>query len=209
MRSVVKDLPANLHGSMMSAVGFTLFETAIGHCGVAWSDRGIVGVQLPELGIRETRVRLQRRFPSARESAPPPNVRSARDAIVALLAGGKTDLSAIALDMEQVPPFHRRVYEAARTIPPGGTLTYGDIAAMLGEPGAARAVGQALGRNPFAIVVPCHRVLAAGGKMGGFSANGGVSTKQRLLSIEGVETRPQLALFADSPRRRGDAEGRD
>jgi O6-methylguanine-DNA--protein-cysteine methyltransferase len=131
MRSVVKDLPANLHGSMMSAVGFTLFETAIGHCGVAWNDRGIVGVQLPESGIRETQARLQRRFPSARESAPPPEVRAARDAIVALLAGAKTDLSAIALDMEQVPPFHRRVYEAARTIPPGGTLTYGDIAAML------------------------------------------------------------------------------
>jgi methylated-DNA-[protein]-cysteine S-methyltransferase len=197
----------------MSAVGFVLFDTSIGRCGIAWSDRGIVGVQLPESRITATRARLQRRFPSARETTPPSDVRAARDAIVALLDGKKSDLSFIALDMEQVPPFHRRVYEAARTIPPGGTLTYGDVAALLGERGAARAVGQALGRNPFAIVVPCHRVLAAGGKMGGFSANGGVSTKQRLLSIEGVETRAQMALFdggADSPRQRGDVkrEGR-
>src|SRR4029079_6784817 len=97
------------------------------------------------------------------------------------------ELSAIALDMAQVPPFHRRVYEVARTIPPGATLSYGEIATRLGVPGSARAVGQALGRNPFAIVVPCHRVLAAGGKMGGFSANGGIGTKLRMLSIESAK----------------------
>ena len=94
-----------------------------------------------------------------------------------------------------MPPFHRRVYEVARTIPPGATLSYGEIATRLGAPGSARAVGQALGRNPFAIVVPCHRVLAAGGKLGGFSANGGVTTKLRLLSIEGAQAgRPARAL---------------
>src|SRR5207245_8475160 len=97
------------------------------------------------------------------------------------------DLSVIVLDMERVSPFHRRVYEAARAIPAGATLSYGDVATRLGAPGAARAVGQALGRNPFAIVVPCHRVLAAGGKVGGFSANGGITAKLRLLSIEGAQ----------------------
>ena len=88
--------------------------------------------------------------------------------------------------MDGVPEFHRRVYEAARAIPPGNTLSYGDIAKRVGAPGAARAVGQALGRNPFPIVVPCHRVLAAGGKIGGFSAQGGVATKRRMLAIEGA-----------------------
>jgi methylated-DNA-[protein]-cysteine S-methyltransferase len=94
------------------------------------------------------------------------------------------DLSNIQLDMEGVPPFHRRVYEVARAIAPGNTRTYGEIATRLGDPGAARAVGQALGHNPFAPVVPCHRVLAAGGRSGGFSANGGVATKLRMLQIE-------------------------
>ena len=113
-------------------------------------------------------------------------MRRAVDDIAALLRGERTDLSAVPLDMEEVPAFHRRVYEVARRIPPGKTLSYGDIAQRLGAPRAARAVGQALGRNPFAIVVPCHRVLAAGGRVGGFSANGGVSTKLRMLTIEGA-----------------------
>jgi methylated-DNA-[protein]-cysteine S-methyltransferase len=122
-------------------------------------------------------------------------VRRAIDGIVALLRGEASDLSAVALDMNAVPAFHRRVYDAARGVAPGSTVTYGEIAARLGEPGAARAVGQALGRNPFAIIVPCHRVLAAGGKVGGFSANGGVATKLRLLSIEGAPAGGQMALF--------------
>src|SRR5947209_15670230 len=159
----------------MTAHGFALFETAIGWCGVAWSDRGLVGVQLPEAHEAETRQRMLQRFPAAAETAPPPKVRLAIDEIVALLCGEPTDLSGIALDMEEVAPFHRRVYEVARTIPPGRTLAYGDVAARLGAPGAARAVGQALGRNPFPIIVPCHRVVAAGGKIGGFSAHGGTA----------------------------------
>jgi methylated-DNA-[protein]-cysteine S-methyltransferase len=169
----------------MTAYGFTLFDTAIGRCGVAWSDRGLVGVQLPEAADAATRERMLQRFPAAAERPPPPQVRLAIDSIVALLQGEPSDLSAIALDMEGVAPFHRRVYEVARTIPPGKTLAYGEVAARLGAAGAARAVGQALGHNPFPIVVPCHRVVSAGGKIGGFSAHGGAATKRRMLAIEG------------------------
>jgi methylated-DNA-[protein]-cysteine S-methyltransferase len=108
------------------------------------------------------------------------------EGVVALLSGEKRDLSAIALDTTEVPEFHRRVYAVARAVPPGSTITYGEIATRLGDPTAARAVGQALGRNPFALIVPCHRVLAAGGNAGGFSASGGATTKLRLLAIEGA-----------------------
>ncbi len=179
----------------MTGHGFALFDTMIGRCGIAWSPRGIVGVQLPEAREAETRARMLQRFPTAHEAPPPPAVQGAVDGIVALLRGQASDLSAVELDMDRVPPFHRRVYEVARTIPPGATLSYGDIAVRLGARGSARAVGQALGRNPFAIVVPCHRVLAAGGKIGGFSANGGISTKLRLLSIEGEQAHGSPVLF--------------
>jgi methylated-DNA-[protein]-cysteine S-methyltransferase len=177
----------------MTANGFTLFDTAIGRCGIAWSGRGIAAVQLPEADDRRTRARLLRRLPDAHEAAAPPDVQRAIDGIGALLNGAASDLSTVVLDLEGVPAFHRRVYEVARTIPPGSTLSYGDVAAQLGEPGSARAVGQALGRNPFPIIVPCHRVVAAGGKPGGFSANGGVATKLRMLAIEGAVR--QGALF--------------
>ncbi len=179
----------------MTASGFALFDTAIGWCGIAWGARGVAGVQLPEAGDTETRARILHRFPAAGEASPPPEVQGAVDRIVALLGGEVSDLSAIALDMDDVPAFHRRVYEVARTIPPGKTLSYGDLAARLGAPGAARAVGQALGRNPFPIVVPCHRVLAAGGKIGGFSAQGGVVTKRRMLAIEGAQMNGVTQLF--------------
>jgi len=171
----------------MAAREFALFDTPIGRCGIAWGPRGVAGVQLPEEAEAATRTRMLQRFPAACESDPPAGVQRAVDAIGTLLRGGAGDLSGIALDMEGVPAFHRRVYEVTRTIPPGATLSYGDVAARAGAPGAARAVGQALRRNPFAIVVPCHRVLAAGGKVGGFSADGGISTKLRMLSIEGAE----------------------
>ena len=171
----------------MTAYGYTLFDTAIGPCGVAWSDRGLVGVKLPEASETETRVRMLQRFPAAAEIAPPHKVQLAIENIVALLCGELSDLSAIELDMEDVAPFHRRVYEVARAIPPGRTLAYGEVAARAGAPGAARAVGQALGHNPFPIIVPCHRVVAAGGKIGGFSAHGGTATKRRMLAIEAGE----------------------
>jgi methylated-DNA-[protein]-cysteine S-methyltransferase len=164
--------------------GFALFDTPIGQCGIAWGARGIAAVQLPEGREEATRERLVQRLPGAAEAAMPAEVQHAAEQILRLLRGEASELATIALDMEHLPPFHRRVYDLARGIAPGETISYGDLAARLGEPGAARAVGQALGRNPFALVVPCHRVLAAGGRVGGFSANGGVSTKLRLLSIE-------------------------
>jgi methylated-DNA-[protein]-cysteine S-methyltransferase len=179
----------------MTTPGFALFDTVIGRCGIAWGSRGVVGVQLPEGREAQTRARVLQRFPDAREAPPPPDVRRALEGITTLLRGEAGDLSAITLDMERVPPFHRRVYEAARSIAPGATLSYGEIAKRIGSPGSARAVGQALGRNPFAIIVPCHRVLAAGGKVGGFTANGGITTKLRILSIEGARAAGQAGLF--------------
>lgn len=179
----------------MSAAGFTLFDTAIGRCGIAWNDRGVAGVHLPGASDRKTRERILRRFPEAAETAPPAGVRQAIDGITALLSGEPRDLSSVALDMDGVPELHRRVYAVARTIPPGETLTYGEIARRLGDPLQARAVGQALAQNPFAIVVPCHRVLAAGGRTGGFSAAGGTDTKLRILEIEGARARAIPTLF--------------
>lgn len=170
----------------MSRTGLALFDTALGRCGIAWGPRGIRAFQLPEASDELARQRLCRHCPGAAEAPPPEFVRQAIAAVVALLAGEKRDLSAIPLDLDGVPDFDRRVYAVARAIPPGRTMTYGEVAARLGEPGAARAVGQALGRNPFAVIVPCHRVLAAGGGAGGFSAHGGVATKRRLLAIEGA-----------------------
>ena len=168
----------------MIAPGFALFDTAIGRCGIAWGVGGICGVHLPEASPSATRRRMTLRYPHASEGAPPPVVQRAIDRIVTLLRGEVADLEQIVLDMTLVPPFQRRVYELARKIPAGRTLSYGEVASRIGSPGAARAVGSALGKNPFAIVVPCHRVLAAGGKPGGFSANGGVETKLKMLRIE-------------------------
>ena len=179
--------------------GFTLFDTAIGRCGIAWNARGVVGVQLPEGSEQDTRSRLRRRFAEARVAPPPVPVLRAIDGVVALLRGEPSELDAVTLDMEGVPPFHRRVYEVARAIPPGTTLSYGEVAARMGEPGAARDVGQALGQNPFAIIVPCHRVLAANGKVGGFSARGGVRTKLRLISSERAGGHGALPLFGGAP----------
>ncbi|MDM0109110.1 methylated-DNA--[protein]-cysteine S-methyltransferase [Variovorax sp. J22R24] len=170
----------------MSTTGFALFATAIGACGIAWGSNGIIGVQLPEAEEGATRHRMERRFPRLQERDPPPEVQRAASAIRALLDGEPLDLADIELDLEGVSDFHRRVYAIARRIPPGRTRTYGDIAAELGDKGLARAVGQALGLNPFAPVVPCHRVLAAGGKWGGFSAHGGAASKLRMLAIEGA-----------------------
>lgn len=166
---------------------FCLFPTAIGSCAIAWSDQGVTSVWLPESTDLQTRARVTRRFPHSTESAPPPFVSHAIESIVALLEGDARDLTDVPLDFDDtVPEFHRRVYDVTRTIKPGTTLSYGDIAARVGEPDAARAVGQALGRNPIPIIVPCHRVLAANGGTGGFSAPGGTATKLQLLAIEGA-----------------------
>ncbi|HLN39631.1 MAG TPA: methylated-DNA--[protein]-cysteine S-methyltransferase [Xanthobacteraceae bacterium] len=168
-------------------LGFALFETAIGHCGIVWSERGVAGAQLPERSEDATRKRICRRFPAAREAVPPADILRAVDDIVALLSGEPRDLTHVAIDIDGVADFNRRVYAIARTIPPGATLSYGEIAERLGDRSLARDVGQALGQNPIPIIVPCHRVLAAGGKSGGFSAPGGVATKLQLLTIEGAQ----------------------
>ena len=184
----------------MDATGFCLFETPIGACGLAWTERSIVGVLLPDdRGPAGTRARMQHSFPTALLSEPPAWVAAIAARIRQLLEGVRDDLSDVPLDMAEVPPFHRRVYEVARAIPPGKVLTYGEVAARLGEPGAARAVGQALGHNPFAPVIPCHRVLAAKGQGGGFSAGGGVATKLRMLEIERAQFGAAPGLFDDLP----------
>jgi methylated-DNA-[protein]-cysteine S-methyltransferase len=172
-----------------------MFDTAIGSCGIAWGERGVVAVQLPMSNEEKTRKRIHQRFGDIEETAPPAAVQGAIDGIVELLAGKPNDLADVVLDLEGVPEFDRGVYDIARSIPPGKTLTYGDIAKRLGGVQLSRDVGQALGHNPCPIVVPCHRVLAAGGKPGGFSANGGVATKLKMLAIEGAVVNHTPSLF--------------
>lgn len=168
-------------------MGAALFDTAIGACGLAWGERGVVRIYYPDEGLAG---RL-----AAEVTAPPTVIADAIAGIQALLRGAPRDLQEVPLDMDGVPPFHQRVYTISRQILPGHTLTYGEVAKRLGSPGSARAVGQALGANPFSIVVPCHRVLAAGYKLGGFSAPGGGDTKRRVLAIEGALAPGTLTLF--------------
>lgn len=179
----------------MTPHSYAMFDTALGRCGIAWGDRGIVAVQLPQPSEAQTRARIVQRYGDVAEAVPPPEVQHAIDGIVALIAGEPIDLTDIALDLDDVSDFQRGVYDIARSIPPGRTLSYGDIAKRLGGVGLSREVGQALGRNPIPIIVPCHRVLAAGGKPGGFSANGGVATKLKLLAIEGAAVNYTPSLF--------------
>ena len=174
---------------------YTLFTTALGTCGIAWSTAGISAVQLPEESAEATRRRLLHKAPHAVEEEPTDAVRSIIERIRTLLTGQRTDLADIQLDDSDVPEFNRRVYALARQIPPGATRTYGSIAKELGDPLLAQQVGVALGRNPFPIIIPCHRVLAANGKLGGFSAPGGVDTKKRMLLIEGALPDEPLSLF--------------
>jgi methylated-DNA-[protein]-cysteine S-methyltransferase len=179
--------------------GFALFDTPIGCCGIAWKADGIAGVQLPEADESRTRRRLQERFPTAVESSPAPDVQRVVDDIRRLLAGNSVTFEDVQLDLRGIPEFNRRVYAIARAIPLGETLSYGEIAQRLGDPGCAQAVGQALGRNPFPLIIPCHRVLGAGGKAGGFSATGGVRTKLKLLTIERARIGSSPGLFDRKP----------
>jgi methylated-DNA-[protein]-cysteine S-methyltransferase len=179
----------------MTEQHFALFDTAIGICGIEWGARGINGVQLPMGSRDKTIARISQRHGEIAESEPTAAVQHAIDRIVELLAGKPDDLRDIALDLDGVPEFNRGVYDIARTIPPGQTMTYGDIAKKLGGVELSRDVGQALGRNPCPIVVPCHRVLAAGNKPGGFSARGGISTKLKMLAIEGAVVNHTPSLF--------------
>lgn len=175
--------------------GFCVFATAIGPCGMAWRDGLIAGVQLPEGDEARTRVRMQRRFPEAAEAPPPPEVATIVQRLRRSLEGQPDPMLDVPLDLSGIAPFQQRVYEVTRAIAPGRTLTYGEVATAIGEPGAARAVGQALGHNPFAPIVPCHRVLAARSGAGGFSAEGGVLTKLRMLETEQARFGTEPGLF--------------
>ena len=179
----------------MSDQSFTLFDTDIGPVGIVWHEGLIAGLQIPDTDPDRTRVAVRRRFPAAREADPPPTMRDTIEAVTALLAGQDIDLSATPVTFGDASVFDRRVYDTIRGIRRGDTMTYGEVAARLGEPRAAQAVGGALGRNPVPIIVPCHRVLAAGHRPGGFSAPGGALTKLALLSIEGAAPGGQPDLF--------------
>jgi len=183
----------------MSDLGYTLFDTAIGSCGIVWSERGIVAIELPGRDAAATRSRLLRRNPGSRQGTPSAAAQHAIDGIVALLGGERRELRDVTVDLDGVSDFNRRVYDVTRGIRPGATLSYGEIAERLGDRNLARDVAQALSQNTCPIVVPCHRVLAAGGKTGGFSAPGGVQTKLRLLSIEGAQPEEGPMLFDRLP----------
>src|SRR5437016_12888828 len=170
-----------------------LFETRAGPVRLRWNERGLTAIEMPELPRRALRAELAKQ----NGTQAPPFVREAARLVERHLAGEAQDLAALPLDLSLLAPFQRAVYDKVRDLPPGRTATYGEIAARLGKPGASRAVGQALGRNPFLIAVPCHRVLAAGGAAGGFSAPGGVITKQRLLALEGVSIKVEHGLSFD------------
>lgn len=181
-----------------NASGFALFDTAIGRCAVVWNETALVATGLPGTDEADTRRWIGACHPGAHEAAPPPHVAPAVEGMRRLLAGEPVTFGDVPLDWGSAGEFERRVWRAAQAIPPGATRRYAEIAEALGDRGLARSVGQALGRNPFPLVVPCHRVLAAGGRPGGFSAPGAVATKLRLLAIEGArpeEAAGQQALF--------------
>jgi methylated-DNA-[protein]-cysteine S-methyltransferase len=179
----------------MAGRAYTIFDTGIGRCGIAWGEAGIVGVQLPEAREIETRKRLYHLYPDAREMRPPLNVELAIEGMVALLRSEPGDFSDVTLDMSGIHAFNQRVYQITRAIPRGETRTYGEIAARLGTSGAVHSVAKAIARNPFVIIVPCHRVLEAGGYADQISPHGGTVSKRRLLSIEGVGSPSCKTLF--------------
>jgi methylated-DNA-[protein]-cysteine S-methyltransferase len=190
------DVGPDLDAGGSAEQGWTVFDTAIGCCGIAWGPQGITGVQLPEPSDAELRSRLADAHPDAAAADPPAPVRQAIERIRLVLDGSShDDLADLELDLSGLSDFLRRAYAVARTIRPGQTLTYGQVAARIGSPGLARAVGRAMGANPFPIIVPCHRVLGADGTIGGFSAPGGAVTKRRMLLAEGVPEHDGPALF--------------
>lgn len=182
-------------GVCMVGRAYAIFDTAIGRCGIVWSNSGVVAVQLPEAREIDTRRRIFQVHPEAREQAPPLNTELAIEGIVTLLQGGDPDFSDVSLDAGGVPAFNRRVYEYACTIPRGETRTYHEIAKALGASGAAHSVAQAIAKNPYMIIVPCHRVLEAGLYADRISPYGGVISKRRLLSLEGAHPIASKTLF--------------
>ena len=185
---------------MMSSPRFAIVPTPLGAFGVVWFDAGIARTWMHDRTDEGTRRQIRRAYPTAVEADPPIEIRAAMEDVAALLAGDRR-MPCVELDMGGIPEFDQRVYEVARAIQPGETMTYGAVAKALGEePMRARDVGVALSRNPFAPIVPCHRVVAANGQLGGYSAPGGTSTKRRLLELEGaaiVAPPRQAGLFDD------------
>lgn len=179
----------------MTASGFALFHSPIGACGIAWRPEGLAGLQLPERDESVALARLRRRFPELARAKPPLWVERIIALLQGFLGGAGGDLNLVPLDFSGISPFESEVYRAARAIPAGRTVTYGELAQEVGDARQARAVGQALGRNPWPIVIPCHRITAAAGRTGGFSAAGGRATKLRLLEIEGALAAESLPLF--------------
>jgi len=170
----------------MEKAGYHLFETAFGVAGLAWRGGRIAAVSFPENDRAAVEAQLSRRAADAEDMAPPSAIAKVRDDIVAIFAGGRPDFAGVDLDDADLPEFDRKVWTLTCDIPIGETRTYGDIAKALGDVAFSQRVGQALGRNPFPIIVPCHRVVGAGGAMTGFSAAGGVEAKRRLLKREGA-----------------------
>jgi methylated-DNA-[protein]-cysteine S-methyltransferase len=180
----------------MSGREYTIFDTALGRCGIAWSDYGVLGVQLPEAREIETRGRMLRQYPDARETRRVPlNIEIAIEGIAGVLRGQPAELSDVGLDMHGIHVFNQRVYELTRKIPPGETRTYDELAESMRVSGAVHSVAQAIFHNPFMIIVPCHRVLEAGSYADQISPNGGTISKRRLLSIEGAGTTRSKTLF--------------
>lgn len=179
-------------------VHFSIFPTSIGECGIAWRDQIVTATHLPEKTPAATAARLAART-RASEGTPPSNIQRVIDSITTLLEGAKTDLTDIVCDFRRVKPFAAKVYELTRAIPAGKTLTYGDIALQLGDKRLAQGVGSAMGRNPFPIIVPCHRVVGANGRLTGFSAHGGIDTKLKMLMIEGAQFGDSPGLFDNLP----------
>jgi methylated-DNA-[protein]-cysteine S-methyltransferase len=170
---------------------YLIFETIGGFCGIAWNNAGITRFQLPTKGAEAAERMLLRRLPGAKPGAPTPEVVEAVAAVKRYFEGEKTDFSAVKLDLGDQGAFFKQIYAAARQVAWGRTTTYGLLAKELGAgPEAAREVGQAMAKNPVPLIIPCHRVLAAGGKIGGFSAPGGSAAKVRMLELEGFHVEP-------------------
>lgn len=185
----------------MKNVAYFLFETALGTCGIAWRTPAdsdlrafVTAVQLPEATAQATESRIARKSGTSHAGVPPKQIAGVIEKIRKHLDGEVQDFRNVLVDLDGATSFFRQVYEATREIPPGQTRTYGEIAKAVGQPGAAQEVGQAMAKNPVPIIVPCHRVSAAGGKLGGFSAPGGPATKAKLLALEGATV--NLSLFS-------------
>jgi methylated-DNA-[protein]-cysteine S-methyltransferase len=182
-------------GSVMIGRGYAIFDTAVGRCGIVWSNAGVLCVQLPEAREIDTRRRLYRLHPDAREARPPLNTEIAIEGIATILRGQNHDLADVALDMDAIPYFNQRVYDFVRTIPRGETRTYNEVARLMRREGTEHAIAQAIAKNPLMIIVPCHRVLENGHYADKIAPNGGTISKRHLLTIEGTHLTASKTLF--------------